>query len=524
MDGRLLLCYFICMTSCLVAGQSPKYALKGGKVLLLPDIAGHPDGILWKHNGNKVAEFNGQEQEVYHPYENRITLGWASAELDITDLRFEDSGDYELEVDINKGLHRSLYKLQVIDKVANPTISCEMNDGGSSNISGNLVCSAEPRRPQSLIKFEWTTRGIIQPGPNLQISLGDQHDDEEYSCNVSNPLSSETATFTANDCYPDKSSSVPLIAIGVIVPVLLLVGLAILYRKLCHKGPKETHDEESRPLVHRTSTLPSTQRLPQLDQDCTGTQDEQPKEGHVSSIRKKFEPNHHRRTLQRGSENNTDEHKETASPLRSEFQDLNKHAINDKGDADADQYSQPAGEEVPQSNPSDTEKENGPDHADVLDDSSEDTQSGPQVTFSSEKPGYVSSIRKKFEPNHHRRTSQRGDADADQQREPTEVPQSDPSDSEEKNDPDPPSVRDDLSEDTESSPQVPISSEQPGSENNTDEHKEMVSPLRTEFPIRINTLLTTKVMRMQTSKVSLQKSHRATPQTLRRKMIQTLLV
>ncbi|XP_054471261.1 clumping factor B-like [Anoplopoma fimbria] len=110
---------------------------------------------------------------------------------------------------------------------------------------------------------------------------------------------------------------------------------------------------------------------------------------------------------QPGSENNTDEHKETASPLRTEFQDLNKHAINDKGGADADQHSEPAGEEVPQSNPSDTEKENGPDHADVLDDSSEDAQSGPQVTFSSEKPGYVSSIRKKFEPNHHRRTSQR---------------------------------------------------------------------------------------------------------------------
>lgn len=79
-----------------------------------PDIAGHPDRILWKYNGNKVVEFNGKEQKEFSPYENRITLDWVSAELDISDLRFEDSGNYELEVHINKALHRSFHKLEVI--------------------------------------------------------------------------------------------------------------------------------------------------------------------------------------------------------------------------------------------------------------------------------------------------------------------------------------------------------------------------------------------------------------------------
>lgn len=82
-----------------------------------PGINGQPDGILWKHNGNKVVEFNGNEEHVYNPYKDRITLDWVTAELDIANLRFEDSGEYELEVDINKGLHRSVHELEVIGKL-----------------------------------------------------------------------------------------------------------------------------------------------------------------------------------------------------------------------------------------------------------------------------------------------------------------------------------------------------------------------------------------------------------------------
>lgn len=81
-----------------------------------------------------------------------------------------------------------------------------MNNGSSSDISGTqatLTCSA---RPQSLMKFEWRLRGNVQPGPKLTISLGDEHDEEVYNCSVSNPLTIETATFTAKDCYPGKIS------------------------------------------------------------------------------------------------------------------------------------------------------------------------------------------------------------------------------------------------------------------------------------------------------------------------------
>ncbi len=101
----------------LVAGQSPKYVFKGLEVILSPGLTGHPDEILWKHNGIKLVEFDGQEQQEYDPFKGRITLDWQTAELTITDLKFKDSGDFELEAYINRAFRTSQFKIKVIGKL-----------------------------------------------------------------------------------------------------------------------------------------------------------------------------------------------------------------------------------------------------------------------------------------------------------------------------------------------------------------------------------------------------------------------
>ena len=79
-------------------------------------VSEQPDEILWKHNGIKVVEFNGNEQQVYSPYIDRVTLDWVSAELSITHLTYEDSGEYELEITRNQRFDRIHYRLDVIGK------------------------------------------------------------------------------------------------------------------------------------------------------------------------------------------------------------------------------------------------------------------------------------------------------------------------------------------------------------------------------------------------------------------------
>ncbi|XP_033984636.1 protein IWS1 homolog A-like isoform X4 [Trematomus bernacchii] len=502
MARRYFLTY-LTLTSCLVAGQSPEYALQGGEVSLKTDVTGQPDGILWKHKGNKVVEFNGREEQVYKPFENRVTVDWFSAGIQITDLRFEDSGEYELELELNKKLQRFFYQLEVIDKIAKPTISCEINDDSIGNISGKLLCSAKPGRLQSLKKLEWRSHGSVQPGPEFNIPLGGEHNEEEYSCTVSNPRSSETATFTAKDCYPVKSSSVGLTA-GLVsfFCILLLGGLLgiVLYCKLRHKAcfAKDDPEKQSRVvpkkavsgedekkaerserkcvLPNRESTLRSNQPLRNLNQAVSG-EDE-----------KKAERSEKERLL-----HHSDSTLPSNQPLRNLNQDHNMDNQEDDmqqkgskktasprspphlGDEDADR--EHLEEKIQATNSEEAE----PNPAGVSDVPSEETQSDPEpsVPEQTEKNTEEKKTASPPSPRHNESPSldqsHVGAEDADQHRElaEEETPQVHNSDSE-KEDPDTAGVLDTPTEETPSDLESSIVPEQP--EKNTDQHEKTASP------------------------------------------------
>ncbi|XP_056911167.1 nipped-B-like protein isoform X4 [Takifugu flavidus] len=260
-----------------VAAQSIKYGLKGQEVKLKPQIQEQqPDLILWLHNDNKVVEFNGKEEDVYDPFKNRTTLDWHSAELHLTDLRSEDSGLYELELYTQEKSYFYSYTLQVIDKVAKPTITCETNSSKSSNLSGLLTCSA----PQPDIEYEWFFYGNTQPGPQLRIFLDNKHDERVYSCRVSNPLSNETAEFTAKDCYPGESSSVVLVAVLSAVVLLLVVAGVVIYRRYYKGRDNETAEDGE-------SQLPLTSSP--IKEGESQVQDEAPKQGGIRRLRDRFQ-------------------------------------------------------------------------------------------------------------------------------------------------------------------------------------------------------------------------------------------
>ncbi|XP_015255960.1 PREDICTED: signaling lymphocytic activation molecule [Cyprinodon variegatus] len=213
---------FFTLSVCLVAGQTPKYLLQGQTVSFVTDIREPPNEILWKHDGNKVVEFDGSEQKAFGSYEHRVTLDWHSADLTISNLRYEDSGLYELETYINNKLDRKQYQLEVIDKVAKPEISCKIINATSPDKSGSkatLTCSSKSHDPQSLLTFQWSSATNSHHVPEIIISLGDVNDDHIYNCTVSNPLSKESAVFQAKDCYPASCS--PDRSIYLNLPILI---------------------------------------------------------------------------------------------------------------------------------------------------------------------------------------------------------------------------------------------------------------------------------------------------------------
>lgn len=79
-----------------------------------PVVTGKPDDILWKHNGNKVLEFSGTDEQVFGSYEGRVSVERLTGRLLIFDLRLEDSGEYELEVFTQGKWLQSICELEVV--------------------------------------------------------------------------------------------------------------------------------------------------------------------------------------------------------------------------------------------------------------------------------------------------------------------------------------------------------------------------------------------------------------------------
>ncbi|XP_061142929.1 uncharacterized protein LOC133159687 isoform X3 [Syngnathus typhle] len=174
-----------------------EYVLKGQEINFLPSIPGKPDLVGWIHDGIDVVWFDLQMgKDVFPPYEDRITLNQESARLIIKDATYEDSGNYDLKLMINGQHHRLKYRIEVIDKVDQPHISCVL----TSPNRVLLICSTDSKHPD-LLEFKWSSDGKEHPGPNWQINVRGKHDDRLYRCEVSNPLTKETANFTAGDCF-----------------------------------------------------------------------------------------------------------------------------------------------------------------------------------------------------------------------------------------------------------------------------------------------------------------------------------
>nr|XP_049584935.1 uncharacterized protein LOC125974104 isoform X3 [Syngnathus scovelli] len=259
--------------------QDLKYVLKGQEINFKPPIPEKPDLIIWfYHDGRGVVLFDDKGELNFPSYKDRIILNHNTAELTINNATYEDSGNYTLRWNINNEECRLKYPVEVIDKVTKPSISCKMADANLAT----LVCSTDSKYPR-LVEFNWSSGGKKQPGPNLTITLEDEHDNRVYRCDVSNPLTNETATFAAKNCFLDQKSSARLaIILPVIFAVLfiLLIMLACVFRRklrgtACFENTKKgvfkrrtttevsgsSQGDETMYFLGGSPTLPSNQRL-----------------------------------------------------------------------------------------------------------------------------------------------------------------------------------------------------------------------------------------------------------------------
>ncbi|XP_077363971.1 uncharacterized protein LOC144007899 isoform X2 [Festucalex cinctus] len=225
-----------------------KYVLKGQEIHLVPPIFGQPDVIVWvRVDVVRHVVVLGLMGELISPeYKNRITLDHNTAELTIKNATYEDSGNYDLKLKINNEHHRVKYRIVVIDQLTAPNITCVMSGANQAT----LVCSTDSQHPH-LLEFKWSSRGKEQPGQNLTITLTGELDDRVYRCDVSNPLTKQTATFTASKCFKDEPSDVEndihtdKTSEQIVVFTCIIITITIIIASIiqCWESRKEVRDQ-----------------------------------------------------------------------------------------------------------------------------------------------------------------------------------------------------------------------------------------------------------------------------------------
>ncbi|XP_043934255.1 SLAM family member 8-like isoform X1 [Protopterus annectens] len=268
---------------------SSKKWLQGtlGKSLLLP--ADIPQGFQvreasWRFLSTTedilASFFKGTVEMMYKSrFLNRTHLH-ENFSLQISDLRIEDSGDFELRLVNSEGGKRTQdFAITVYEAVSKPRIHLYSmgNDMPSCSSQWNifLVCSV---MHGSHTAFTWKKGAIAIPNNNevsildegriLHTSLGPQDVNVSYSCTVANAISNDTETIIprkTNDCKLESRKRHENVnycfLLSIILPacVVILCALAtiLLSNKKCrdNKNSKPIDDDCALPSLREVESL-----------------------------------------------------------------------------------------------------------------------------------------------------------------------------------------------------------------------------------------------------------------------------
>ncbi|XP_051558771.1 uncharacterized protein LOC127443849 isoform X4 [Myxocyprinus asiaticus] len=226
-----------------VSGQDEKKAV-GGDITFYPESISSPTkSIIWKHRDTagtvvKAIEWNNEDGvEVLNPkFKGITTLNLTSGGVTITNLKFEHTGVYSIE--INSKEQAKKFPLTVIERVPKPKIRREPT--GNRDVM-YLICEGDARIIWKNSTGE-TLSGTPISGPpkGESLTVKNTHNrDNYYTCTLKNEVSEETS----DPDYEKDLFAGPTPHIGLILGIvfgLIFVGTAL--PSLVYIFHKKFHD------------------------------------------------------------------------------------------------------------------------------------------------------------------------------------------------------------------------------------------------------------------------------------------
>lgn len=166
--------------------------------------------IIWKFGAEDIVSF-GDNNFTAPEYDDRITLSYSTGSLQLRNLTISDAGEYNVTIITAEGDQRNgLAELKVWEIISDALVTSSTQlpaEGTSLNITCDASGSVDSR--------EWLKNGsplnqsenIVFYNQKQVLSLRalSRKDSGRYSCNISNPVSSQEATHYMIVTYgPEK--------------------------------------------------------------------------------------------------------------------------------------------------------------------------------------------------------------------------------------------------------------------------------------------------------------------------------
>ncbi|XP_074531869.1 uncharacterized protein LOC141795030 [Halichoeres trimaculatus] len=240
------------------------YFKVGGELELKPTFTGRISNILWKLNGDLVAEWVEDivSLDYYGRFKERTTLDTTTGVLILKKLDTSDEGKYTVE--INNKVHPQRFTGKAITVVPKPDVWVQPLKCNADMDSCSLKCEKEKAAIEDAgpIVYEWKEDNgkWQQKGMNITISKTADAHIKTFTCKMKNPVSEEESDPKENVFYKEPTPPDVGLAVGITIPVVaaFILGISgfVFRKKILACLPKRQNGEATRTVNGNTLSSP----------------------------------------------------------------------------------------------------------------------------------------------------------------------------------------------------------------------------------------------------------------------------
>ncbi|XP_038588742.1 uncharacterized protein LOC119913397 [Micropterus salmoides] len=214
-----------------------KYVAVGGKLELRPKppSAVAITNILWKHNGNLVAEWAQGAVELTHygSFKSRTTLDINAGGLEINNMVESDAGLYTVE--INSQVQSPSYDVKMIKDVPKPEVWMRLLTCAADSEACTLSCDGDTGGAEP-VTYSWKEGDgdWKESGKDMKITKTNTGV-KTFSCKMKNPVSEKESEPEPNPFFQRKlPDCLWTKVLGAVMRSLAIVALFVTVVFFCY--------------------------------------------------------------------------------------------------------------------------------------------------------------------------------------------------------------------------------------------------------------------------------------------------